>query len=119
MGEAMDAGADKSATGDVPCEGYAKKTSLGGDTVAGRAVEKWSCSGGQGVSSATQWHDRKLKFLLKEETSDGEVMEYRELRETSFAANLLEMPKGMKRVSAEEFRKAMFGGVLPPGMPAR
>jgi hypothetical protein len=116
MGEAMDASANKSPTGAVQCEGYAKKISLGNDTVAGRAVEKWSCSGGQGLPNSTQWHDRKLKLLLKEETSDGEVMEYRELKETSFAASLLEMPKGMKRVSAEEFRKAMFGGMLPPGM---
>jgi RNA polymerase sigma-70 factor (ECF subfamily) len=115
MGEAMDANAEKSPAGGVPCEGYAKKSSLGEDTVAGRAVEKWSCSGGQGISSATQWHDRKLKFLLKEEMSNGDIMEFREVSETSFAASLLEVPMGMKRVSAEEFRKAMFGGMLPPG----
>ena len=46
-------------------------------------------------------------------------MEFHELNETSFAASLLEMPKGMKRVSAEEFRNKMFGGMLPPGIPAR
>ena len=103
----------------MPCEDYAKKSSLGGATVAGRATEKWSCSGGRGIPDATQWHDPKLRLLLKEETSDGEVMEFHELRETSFATNLLEMPKGMKRVSAEEFRKKMFGGMLPPGMPTR
>jgi len=116
MGEAMDAGADKSPTGDVPCEGYARKSSAGSGTVAGRAVEKWSCSGGPGNSSATQWHDRKLKFMLKEETSTGEVMEFTELRETSFASSLIEAPKGMKRVSADEFRKAIFGGMMPQGM---
>jgi len=119
MGEAMDESANKSPTGAVQCEGYAKKSSLGNDTVAGRAVEKWSCSDGQGLPNSTQWHDRKLKFLLKEETSDGEVMEYSELKETPFSASLLEMPMGMKRVSAEEFRKVMFGGMLPPGMPAK
>ena len=119
MGEAMDANADKSPATAVPCEGYAKKSSLGGATVAKRAVEKWSCSGGQGISDATQWHDPKLQFMLKEETSDGEVMEFHELSETSFAASLLEMPKGMKRVSAEEFRKQLFDGMLPPGVPTR
>lgn len=119
MGEAMDAGADKSPAGDVPCAGYARKAGPGSGTVAGRAVDKWSCSGGPGNSSATQWHDRKLKFLLKEETSTGEVMEFIELRETSFAASLLETPKGMKRVSADAFRKAIFGGMMPPGMPTR
>lgn len=119
MGEATDASADKSSAAAAPCEGYAKKSSLGAAVVAKRATEKWSCSGGQGISDATQWHDPKLKLLLKEETSDGEVMEFHALNETSFAASLLEMPKGMKRVSAEEFRKKMFGDMLPPGMPAR
>lgn len=119
MGEAMDASADKSPTDAVPCEGYAKKSSLGGATVAGRAVEKWSCSNGQGLSDATQWYDPKLRLMLKEETSDGEVMEFQELREMSFAAGLLEMPKGMKQVSAEEFRNKIFGGMLPPGIPSR
>lgn len=119
MGEAMDANAEKSPAEVLPCEGFSKKVSQGNATVAGRAAEKWACSGGKGNSSATQWHDRKLKFLLKEETSDGEIMEFRELSETSFASSLLEMPKGMKRVSAEGFRKAMFGGMLPPGMPAK
>jgi hypothetical protein len=38
MGEAMDASADKSPAGALPCEGFAKKTTLGGDKVAGRAV---------------------------------------------------------------------------------
>jgi hypothetical protein len=119
MGDAMDANAEKSPAEVKPCEGFAKKVSQGNATVAGRAVEKWSCSGGKGSTSATQWHDRKFKFLLKEETSDGEVMEFRELSETSFASSLLEMPKGMKRVSGEEFSKAMFGGMLPPGMPMK
>lgn len=117
MGEAMDAGADKSPAGDVPCEGYARKSSVGSGTVAGRAVEKWSCSGGPGNSGATQWHDRKLKFLLKEETSTGEVMEFTELREAPFPASLLLAPNGMKRVSADDFRKVVLGGMMPPGMP--
>jgi hypothetical protein len=119
MGEAVDVNLDKSTTADEQCQGYTKKVSLGSATVAGRAAEKWSCTGGQGGASATQWHDRKYKLMLKEEMSDGDVMEFRELSETSFASSLLEMPKGTKRVSAEEFRKAMFGGMLPPGMPAK
>jgi len=116
MGEAMDAAADKSPVGDVPCAGYARKAAAGGGTIAGRAADKWSCSGGPGNSSATQWHDRKLKMLLKEETSTGEVMAYTELRETSFSGDLLKPPKGMKRVSADEFRKVLFGGMMPPGI---
>ena len=45
-------------------------------------------------------------------------MEFYEVSETSFAATLLELPKGVKRVSSEEFRKAMFGGMLSPAIPA-
>jgi hypothetical protein len=119
MGEAMDAGADKSSAEAVPCEGYTVKISLGGDIVAGREVEKWACSGGSRNDSETQWHDQKLKFILKSETSNGDCMEFVEVKETSFAASLLEKPRGMKFVSAVEFRKAIFGGMFPPGMPTR
>lgn len=119
MGEAMDEGAEASLSSvAVPCEGYAKKSAVGTDTVAGRAVEKWSCSGGESGATATQWFDRKFPLLLREETSAGDVMEFYEVSETSFAATLLELPKGVKRISAEEFRKAIFGGILPPAIPA-
>jgi len=111
MGEAMDAGASKSPVGDVPCAGYANKVAAGGGAIAGRQADKWNCSGGQGNASATQWHDRTLGMLLKEETSTGEVMVFTDVKETSFAASLLGAPKGMKRVTADEFLGVLFGGI--------
>jgi len=104
MGGDMEAKTESPSAEALPCEGYAKKTSMGSDTVASRSVDKWSCSGGNpksGYESETQWHDRKLKFILKNENSAGEVMQFSELIETSFSSSLLDAPKGMKRVSSE------------------
>jgi len=117
MGEEMEASSDTSPADDIPCDGYTKKEPAGDDTVIGRAANKWNCSGGAEGASATQWHDKKLKMLLKEETSMGDVQNVTELTEKSFAKDLLEPPKGMKRVSADEFRKTLLGSMMPPGMP--
>jgi hypothetical protein len=113
---ASDDSENNSSTEAVPCEGYTQKKSQGKDTVAGRAVEKWACSGGDGKTSETQWFDPKLKFPLKSQTQEGYCMEYVEVKNTAFASSLLDMPKGYKKVSAEEFSKAMMASMMPQGM---
>lgn len=64
---------------DKPCANMANVTckSLGTETIDGRAAEKWEfVSSFQGQTARTlQWVDQQRKFPLRQEMSNGQVME--------------------------------------------
>jgi len=99
---------------DRPCVGYRDGAKLGSDSVGGRTVEKWRCTGelapaqGRSPADATTWYDRELGFEVKVARDSGEVFEVRNVSVGGQDPSLFQIPGGFRKVDMEALMKQMM-----------
>ncbi len=73
-------------------------TKIGTETVNGRSCDKWEFSEKNGSGTRTVWLDQKLHFPIKSVGSDGDSFELTNVKESSQAASLFEVPAGYTKM---------------------
>lgn len=98
---------------DRPCVGFRDGEKLGPDTVDGRPVEKWRCTGelnpaqGRAPADATTWYDRELEFEIRIQRDGGETFEVRNVTVGEQDSALFEVPGDFQKVDMEALRRQM------------
>lgn len=99
---------------DRPCVGYRSAEPAGSDTVGGRPVEKWRCTGelapprGRAPSNATTWYDRELAFELRVARDGGDVFEVRNVSVGGQDESLFRIPAGFRKLDMQALMKQMM-----------
>jgi hypothetical protein len=99
---------------DKPCNGYADGKKLGDETVGGRKVEKWRCTGqintpaDQAPSDATTWFDRELKMEIRVAEDNGNVFEIRDVKIGRQDASMFKIPDGYQKFDMNAMMQQMM-----------
>lgn len=79
---------------------YAEMVPKGMDEIDGRSVERWELAQarrGAEPAYSTQWYDPELQTTIREERSDGNRRELRNIQVGDQDENLFQIPKGYRR----------------------
>ena len=99
---------------DKPCNGYTDGKKLGNETLNGRKVEKWRCTGPTNVPAgdqpvdATVWYDRELKMVTKTDEDDGNIFEVRNIKVGRQDASRFKIPDGYKKFDVNAMMQQMM-----------
>lgn len=96
-----------------PCVGYQNGEKLGLDTVDGRKVEKWRCTGeltpaqGRPPGDATTWYDSELEFEIRIMRDSGETFEVRNVTVGPQDSTLFRVPENFRELDMEALMRQM------------
>lgn len=99
---------------DKPCNGYTDGKKLGTETLNGRKVEKWRCTGPTNTVAedtpvdATVWYDRELKIPTKTLEDDGNIFEIRDIKIGRQDASRFKIPDGYKKFEMNAMMQQMM-----------
>lgn len=86
-------------------------TSLGTESVDGRAAHKWKVtSDDKDSGSGTAWIDDRLQIVSKWTGSDGDGMEMRNIKEGTVPASMFAAPPSYKKLSVSSILSGMMSG---------
>ncbi len=85
----------------VPCEDYKSSRRLGVETIRGRKAEKWACVNPD-KSWAYEWFDKRLKVIVRQESSTGSVFELYDVAEGPQPPGLFTVPKDYVKMGLED-----------------
>ena len=93
-----------------PCEGYEQKRKLITKKVKGRSMQQWACTSSRGFQSM-QWYDVGYKIVTKSIEYDS-VLELTNIKEKTMPKGILQAPGGYRKVSSEEFGRAVMADAM-------
>jgi hypothetical protein len=86
---------------DVPCKSY-KTLKKGKDTTwQSRAVEVWRCQADENAKPVTQYFDKKLHVVIRED-NNGHIIELHDIKPGKQRPDMLKPPKGYQKMSISE-----------------
>ncbi len=97
-----------------PCSGYADSKKLGNETLNGRKVEKWRCTGqtstpgDEAPSDATTWYDRELMLEIKIAEDNGNIFEIRDVKIGRQDASMFKIPDGYQKFDMNAMMQQMM-----------